>query len=346
MGEQLLNMLKNSRFTNVIASLALVISLITAGLVISDAYVGRTSVLATILQSVGLCPAVDSSKGVSGNPDSAAPKPAPTQTVTQTPSVEPSVSQSPSDEPVPNLTSDPSESPVKGVAGTAGAPGNSGPSGADGALGAPGVPGETGPAGPAGPSGPQGICAYANLLAVPGNLIPESDNAFSLGTAEKRWKDLHVGPGTIYIQETTNPLNQVAISVQAGSLKFDGAQALKVGNIRLSPTGITSETPNAPITLGDNLFNSFIQLQSAGLKFKDGTIQSTAATGVVGPAGPPGPTGPQGPRGRDGSIEGFIEVPVCIIEDSPVYPKFTMVYSKCGEIEGKGRDIVILERKE
>jgi hypothetical protein len=139
-------------------------------------------------------------------------------------------------------------------------------------------------------------------------------------------------------------------------LLLDGADSLRIGNIRLTATGLSSQNPNGPITLGGPDFANYVELQSGGIKFKDGTIQSTAstggATGPQGPAGPTGATGPQGPKGDTGatgpagSIEGFVEVPVCIVEDSRVYEKFTMVYAKCGEIEAKGKDIVMLERKQ
>lgn len=344
----MLKVMKNSRFTNVIAVFALVISLLTAGLLVSEAYVGRTSVLATILQSVGLCEAPDKS-GTAAT----APKPIPAQSESQSPTNEPDTSTNPaSPEPAtPEINSNPSDAPLKGVAGAPGTAGTPGTEGTTGATGSTGATGETGPAGAPGSTGAQGapgVCDIAELLSVNGNLVPTLDNTYSLGTETLRWKSLQLGPGTLWIQDSVVvPPTQVAIRVANGAMLLDGADSLRVGNVRLTATGLTSELPNSPITLGDNSFNSYVQLQTNGLKFKDGTIQSTAALGgTIGPPGPQGPQGPQGPAGRDGSIEGFIEVPVCIIEDSPVYAKFTMVYPKCGDIEGKGRDIVILERKE
>jgi hypothetical protein len=332
----MLKAIKNSRFTNLIAVIALVISLLSAGLLISDAYAGKTSVLATVLQSVGLCEAPEEKEK-----PIAVPKPAATETAKPNPLVSPSAPSAETGKPVPQITANPSESPLKGVAGSpgiVGSAGTTGSSGADGATGATGASGATGAQGPA------GVCDIAELLSVDGDLVPAVDNTYSLGTISKRWKSLQLGPGTLWIQDSeVTPPTQVGLTVKSGALLLDGADSLRIGNMRLTATGLTSINPASPITLGDNSFTNYVELQAGGIKFKDGTLQSTAATGVV---GPPGPTGPQGPRGRDGSIEGFIEVPVCIIEDSPVYAKFTMVYSKCGEIEGKGRDIVILERKE
>lgn len=328
----------------IVALSALVLSI--GGLIfgIADAYASRTTVLAKALQSVGLCPVKQET----------VPLPVPTVTVTSAPkpSASASASVSPTPSAKPTINSDPTPTPVKGAAGANGSAGNTGATGATGATGEKGEKGDkgdkgdTGSSGSTGPQGPAGICDLSNILEVNGDLIPAIDNTYSLGTSTKRWKDLHVGPGTIYIQETTDPANQVAISVQAGALKFEGAQALKVGNIRLSATGITSENQNSPITLGDNAFNSFVQLQANGLKFKDGTTQSTAASdGATGPKGDKGDTGPQGPRGEPGTVEGFIEVPVCIDTENNGQNKMSMYYGSCEKLEMKGTDITMLQRK-
>jgi hypothetical protein len=188
-------------------------------------------------------------------------------------------------------------------------------------------------------------------LPVNGDLNPSRDNVYSLGSLTNRWKSLQLGPGTLWIQDSeVTPATQVGLTVKSGALLLDGADSLRIGNIRLTATGLTSIVPTSPITLGDATFTNYVELQAGGIKFKDGTIQSTAstggATGPQGPAGPQGPKGDTGETGPAGSIEGFVEVPVCIVEDSRVYEKFTMVYAKCGEIEAKGKDIVMLERKQ
>jgi hypothetical protein len=127
--------------------------------------------------------------------------------------------------------------------------------------------------------------------------------------------------------------------------------------MRLTATGLTSIIPTSAITLGDNTFTSYVELQAQGLKFKDGTTQSTAATaGATGPAGPTGPTGPrgltgaagpagaQGPQGQPGTVEGFIEVPVCI-DDSNGQNKMAMFYGTCEKLGIRGTDITMLQRK-
>jgi hypothetical protein len=334
----MLRFLKTSRYTMLVALSALVLSI--GGLIfgVADAYASRTTVLAKALQSVGLCPVPTSSETPS--------EPAPTVTVTATPT--PSVSASPTPSAKPTINSEPTPIPVKGAAGANGSTGNTGATGATGEKGDKGDTGATGSSGSTGPQGPAGICDLSNILSVNGDLVPGIDNTYSLGTITKRWKSLQLGPGTLWIQDSeVTPPTQVGLTVKSGALLLDGADSLRIGNMRLTATGLTSINPASPLTLGDNTFNSFVQLQALGLKFKDGTTQSTATvSGPTGPTGPQGPQGPQGEPGRDGNIEGFIEVPACVIEDSKIYAKLTIVYAKCGEIEGKGRDIIILERKQ
>jgi hypothetical protein len=44
-----------------------------------------------------------------------------------------------------------------------------------------------------------GINANIDLSAVAQNIFPSVDNVYSLGSAEKRWKDIYVGPGSLYV---------------------------------------------------------------------------------------------------------------------------------------------------
>jgi hypothetical protein len=230
---------------------------------------------------------------------------------------------------------------VDGAAGLAGANGTNGSSGSTGATGA---------------QGPAGICDLSNMLTVNGDLLPAIDNVYSLGSVEKRWKSLQLGPGTLWIQDSeVSPPTQVGLTVKSGALLLDNADSLRIGNMRLTATGLTSIIPTSAITLGDNTFTSFVELQAQGLKFKDGTTQSTAA--VAGPAGPTGPTGatgpkgdtgaqgPQGPQGESGTIDGVIKVPVCVKDENGV-TNSAMFFGTCEELRMRGKDITMLQLKE
>jgi hypothetical protein len=337
----------------------LVISLASVGFGVADAYASRTTGLAQALQTVGLCPVPSATSEAVADPENTVPVEKPT----------PQTSESSSARPTPTITvsADPSASPIKGATGATGSKGATGSSGSAGTSGSDGATGETGATGEKGDTGatgatgaagatgatgaqgPAGICDLSNLLSVNGDLVPAIDNTYNLGTLEKRWKSLQLGPGTLWIQDSeVTPPTQVGLTVKSGALLLDGADSLRIGNMRLTATGLTSILTNSPITLGDNTFAEYVELQAQGLKFKDGTTQSTAATSTVGPAGPKGDkgdTGSQGPQGEPGTVEGFIEVPVCIDTENNGQNKMAMFYGTCEKLEMKGTDISMLQRK-
>lgn len=340
--------LKNSKYTTLIALSALALSIFSSAFAIADAYVGRTTTLASALQSVGLCPVPTNSPTASDSTPSATP------TKTSTPSKSPSESAAP--EPQATASAEPSASPVKGATGPTGATGANGSSGSTGATGTTGATGEKGETGATGadgatgatgPAGPAGICDLSNILSVNGDLVPAIDNTYSLGTLEKRWKSLQLGPGTLWIQDSeVTPPTQVGLTVKSGALLLDGADSLRIGNMRLTATGLTSMNPATPLTLGDSTFASFVQLQAAGLKFKDGTTQSTATVaGPKGDKGDKGNTGDQGPEGKPGAVEGFERVPVCIDTQSNGQNAMAMFFGTCEKLGIKGTDITMLQEK-
>ena len=126
---------------------------------------------------------------------------------------------------------------------------------------------------------------------------------------------------TLWIQDSEiTPATQVGLTVKSGALLLDGADSLRIGNMRLTATGLTSINPASPITLGDNTFTNYVELQAGGIKFKDGTFQSTAqAAGPKGDQGSPGAPGTPGAQGapgadeRDGSpVANYHEQPLCL----------------------------------
>ena len=148
--------------------------------------------------------------------------------------------------------------------------------------------------------------APINLYSLPGDLIPSKDNLFSLGSEKLRWKELQLGPGTLFIEDTTTGL-QAGISVNGGALLIDGADSLRIGNLRLTKTGIESIITGQDITIG-NLNDRGLLSVANGIRFPDGTVQSSAIiqglkgeTGATGPAGPQGAQGAQGPAGAQGA---------------------------------------------
>ena len=221
-------------------------------------------------------------------------------------------------------------------------------------VGETGVKGETGAIGE---TGAMGACqAPMNLAALAANLVPSKDNTYSLGTTKFRWKDVQVGPGTIYLEDKETGL-QVGLTVSGGTLLLDKVENLRLGNIRITKDGIESLIPGQDIRIGNITDRGYLSVAN-GIKFPDGSIFTTkpadgingsnganggggatgpaGATGANGSAGPQGFQGPQGPAGS-GIPDGYIEQPFCADERTQVIT--------FGECRGAGTKLIWLMRK-
>jgi hypothetical protein len=272
--------MRTSQISLAVGSTALIITLLMSGFYIADTTTGDSN-LRNVLASLGICKPLDETPITFPSAT-----PTPTTSATQTPTSSPIPEASASATPEASASSTPEPTPSPTIsAGKDGAPGKDGADGSDGA------PGVTGPAGPAGP------CSYVlDLALIDGNLVPSQDNTYSLGSAQLRWKDLQLGPGTLYIEDQVTGA-QVGVTVIDGALLLDGADSLRIGNIRLTPKGIESIASDEDIEIG-NLGDTGYILMARGLKFPDGTIQTTAT--LRGPTGPAGPRGLQGVQGVPG----------------------------------------------
>ena len=218
-------------------------------------------------------------------------------------------------------------------------------------IGETGKQGEKGEVGATGATGPAGACqAPMNLQSLMASLVPAKDNTYSLGTSKLRWKDIQVGPGTIYLEDKETGL-QVGLTVEAGTLLLDKVENLRLGNIRLTKDGIESLISGQDIRIGNISDSGYLSVAN-GIKFPDGSIftsapsngsngaagatGATGATGARGPAGAVGPTGPQGPAGS-GIPEGYVEQSFCADERTQV-----VTFGECRE---SGTKLIWLMRK-
>ena len=179
--------------------------------------------------------------------------------------------------------------------------------GPQGPVGECGPQGETGADGETGEQGEKGDTGYTvPLTGVNTDIIPTEDNAFTLGTAELRFADLYLGPNSIKMTDVST-LNEVEIVVDGGTMLLDGVESFALGNMQLNGNGIYSILSGQDIQIGVPGDKGFLA-PSNGLKFPDGTVQTTAVVagpqGVTGPQGPTGPTGPRGPIGPSGGEQG------------------------------------------
>ena len=199
--------------------------------------------------------------------------------VLPSPSCTPSFNSSPSASPSVSSESSPATRPSESTSTQI--PGPIGPSGATGATGS------TGAVGPAGTNGVDGDCSAIPYTSLSSDLIPAKDNYYSLGSPGFRWKSLHLGPGTIFMEDISTGL-QSALTIFSGTLLLDGIESLAIGNMRITPNGLTSQVSSQDIRIG-NIGDTGFLAPSRGIKFPDGTTQETAT--LVGPRGATGPGG-------------------------------------------------------
>ena len=180
-----------------------------------------------------------------------------------------------------------------------------------------------------------------DFLKIRSDLLPETDNRYTLGSFDKRWKGIHVGPGTLYITDITLGTD-AELTVNNGVLKINGANQLQVGQLKFVNNTIESTELSTDIQIGvleasaNLVLNRNIVIgERKSLIFQDGTRQFTApinadwnavgglaeirnkpallqgATGPKGDPGAPGPTGlkgdtgatgPAGPKGDPGAL--------------------------------------------
>jgi hypothetical protein len=128
--------------------------------------------------------------------------------------------------------------------------------------------------------GPSGVTPPYS--AITENLIPSTDNVYTLGSATKRWKELHIGPGTLYITDTVTGID-AGLTVTNGVLQIDGANQLQVGQLKFIDNTIESTTGSTNIQIGltsssaDIIMNRDIVIATGKtLTFPDGSVQSSA----------------------------------------------------------------------
>ena len=129
-----------------------------------------------------------------------------------------------------------------------------------------------------------------NLIYLQGltrlDLIPLTDNVYTLGTSASRWKSISVGPGTINITDQTL-LTDASLTVNNGVLQINGANQLQVGQLKFVDNTIESISGGINIQIGLTgstaslvLNRNVVIATGKTLTFGDGTTQSTAA-GII-----------------------------------------------------------------
>jgi len=80
-----------------------------------------------------------------------------------------------------------------------------------------------------------------DFLNVPSDIIPDADNTHALGSTEKRWKDIYIGPGTINITDQTLDTD-ATIAVDNGILFINGIAQAQLQNILVTNLTFADDT--------------------------------------------------------------------------------------------------------
>ena len=124
------------------------------------------------------------------------------------------------------------------------------------------------------PSGNVAFGGYVNS-----NLIPGQDNLYTLGTIGKRWKNLQLGPGTLYITDQTTG-QQAGLSVNNGKLLIDNVEGIRTGNLFLTDI-VTNVPTQLQVSAGTLLLNGIQGIRTGNVNFVDSQTGYQATMNVV-----------------------------------------------------------------
>lgn len=127
-----------------------------------------------------------------------------------------------------------------------------------------------------------------NFSAMTSNIIPYTDNTYNLGNTTNRWASVHIGPGTIYIQDQSNSSLNAELTVINGVLQINGSNQLQVGQLKFVNNTIESTIGNVNIQIGlsgssaNLVFNRNVSMASGKtITYGDSTTQNTAYAPVT-----------------------------------------------------------------
>ena len=136
-------------------------------------------------------------------------------------------------------------------------------------------------------TGTTGHTGPTNLITLDGSMLPALNNTYSLGATGMVWRDIHVGPGTIYVGDSKFSSDGITFVGSSGTVSLsvsEGAIQVITTSSLTGDTGTTLDLTHAGIT-------EFV--------LTDPTVQEHIST--IG-----GPTGPRGPSFFYGSSTGTL----------------------------------------
>jgi hypothetical protein len=111
--------------------------------------------------------------------------------------------------------------------------------------------------------------------ALTGSLVPATDNGVSLGNANHRFSNAYLGTQGLFLADSVTDAN-INIVATNGTLYLNGAQNLRVGNLVIVDTTLTSATSNLDISIGATNDTGFFYIKRKA-QFDNVSFGSTEA---------------------------------------------------------------------
>ena len=110
-----------------------------------------------------------------------------------------------------------------------------------------------------------------------GSIVPGTDNIYDLGSPTKMWKDIYVGPGSLYVNgQKVIQDESGAIVVSADVDENLGLRTSGSGNIELDPTGTGSVNIKGPLVVEAGA--NFSSADGNGITFSNGLKSDSLAS--------------------------------------------------------------------
>lgn len=127
---------------------------------------------------------------------------------------------------------------------------------------------------------PKNNATFSGTTTLTGDLLPDLDNTRSLGAPNLMWKDVYIGPGSLYINgQKVLEDNSGTIRMLADPNQNIAIQTSGVGDIELAPTGTGVIQLKGTVSF---LGGSKIRSSNGSALLFDEDVQFSAGTGLIG----------------------------------------------------------------
>jgi hypothetical protein len=120
------------------------------------------------------------------------------------------------------------------------------------------------------------------------DIVPALDNNINLGATDKRFSNIYLGYQGLFLADETTDEN-INITVNEGTLYIDGAENLRLGNLAIRDTTLTSANNTLDISIGDAGDTGFFYVKRKA-QIDNTTFSSTQAMLGINASGVDEPT--------------------------------------------------------